>query len=340
MRIKHVRFYLLTAAIVATTLLVAGELIVRIASPTEYLYPRYKFSREYGALLFENTKMVHGVPGKFKFVYKINELGLRGDRDAGRRIAETETIIVLGDSYAFGMGVSDGEEFSSVLDRELAGKARVLNLACPGWSLTQEIRRFYEMGLEFNPSAVVLQFCSNDPQGNLMNRVTTIADGRLVFRDCDNRLNWFKKYLSRSIIQRSQLYNFGRGRLAGILAAKMSRRRTEALGNAEGTTSAVSTREKYYNDLLELYAADLRSRDIPLEIISVDHQLDNWPGIKQKIDELEERGDLDYLEVTEWFEDLGEHRSVEGHLWDWRAHEVIARRLADYFRGEVLTDDS
>lgn len=139
--IKRRAFYVAIIALSATISLVVGELIVRLFSPAPYMYPRYKYSQKYRFTLFENTRMEHGFPGKFKFYYTINEHGYRGrpvafDNDGSRR-----NVVVLGDSYTFGMGVNDGEEYPAVLGDILGERYGVVNLGNPGWGLTQDRHR-------------------------------------------------------------------------------------------------------------------------------------------------------------------------------------------------------
>ena len=53
-------------------------------------------------------------------------------------------IVLLGDSYTFGFGVNDGNEFAAVMSRELSSDYNIINTGVGGWGLTQQIRRYYE----------------------------------------------------------------------------------------------------------------------------------------------------------------------------------------------------
>ena len=101
------------------------------------------------------------------------------------------------------------------------GQAEIVNLAVGGFGLTNEIRTFYEFGVLFQPSVVVLQFAANDPDDNFFEKVTTVADGRFRFhvdRSDAGWLGWLKDWLSGSILQRSAAYNFVRNHGLWILA--------------------------------------------------------------------------------------------------------------------------
>lgn len=326
----------LTALITVTSMLALGELAVRIFSPTEYLYPRYQFSAEYGMIPFPDVTMTHAVPGRFKFTYTVNSNHCRGDLvapDPG-----SPTVVVLGDSYSFGMGVDDGQEFPSVMRENLAERCQVANLASPGWGLTQQIRRFYDTGMAYNPDVVILQFCANDPDDNFANRVTKVSDGEFVYVDSEYSFNVLKKYLSKSIIQKSQLYNYFRGHAARAAQEWfVDKRQTQAgdkVAVADSETraapEAVPAPEAVYIELLETFSADLQKRDIPLIVISVDNQLTRFAHIDVAVQRLNDSGMLTYLEVLDWLADIGDYRSPEGHVWGSPAHAVIGNELARY----------
>jgi len=288
-------------------------------------------------MLFPSVTMEHAYPGKFEFHYTINEDSYRGDHVEPR--SGRPAVLVLGDSNTFGMGVDDGEEYAAVMKRWLSGRCDIVNMGSPGWGLTQQIRRFYDDGLAFEPSAVVLQFSSNDPHDNYENRVTTVENGEFVFHNSEYSLNNIKKILSRSPIQKSQLYNFFRSRAsravqAWFVARKQAKDEVAPVAVAEATQIPVY--ETFYAELLETFAAKLDSMSIPLIMISVDGQLDNFPHIRETVHTLDQAGALNYLEVLNWLDGMSDYRSAEGHAWGARAHEVIGRELGAYVASEIV----
>ncbi len=66
----------------------------------------------------------------YTVTYRVNALGFRGDLPSGR-----ERLVMLGDSYTFGLGIGAGEGFADQLDTTC--NADVLNLAVPGYSPEQ-----------------------------------------------------------------------------------------------------------------------------------------------------------------------------------------------------------
>ena len=180
---RRIIFSIITAFIVLIIIFVIGELSIRIFHPHKYMYPRFKFSKKYGHILFENCKMIHTCPGKWKFIYTINEYQYRGKLIPISNSYDKKNIIILGDSYSFGHGVNDGDEYPEIMAEKLNDNFNIINLSVSGWGLTQQIRRYYEFGQLYLPKVVLLQFCSNDPEDNFNNKVTIIKDGRFIFQN-------------------------------------------------------------------------------------------------------------------------------------------------------------
>jgi hypothetical protein len=311
-----------------------SEIAIRLLSPVETLHPRYKFSPEYGLALFESTTMVHSRPGKFKFRYSVNSNGHRGPvHDPGPSPGET-TIVVLGDSYAFGVGVDDGEEFASQMSRELGEDARVVNLGNPGWGLTQQIRRYMEYGRLFEPDLVVLQFCSNDLEDNLGYMVTTLPNEgsgeAFAFRTSDRRFGWIKRYLSRSILQKSQTYNLFRNSIYVFFKDRAVRERESTMEERAG--SVATPREQFYVDLLDRFTDVLAGDETDFLMISINGQLAESPWLMERVKAMDASGRLEYVEVVPWFAHENDYGSPEGHAWGAKGHAIVGVRLARYIR--------
>ena len=322
--------WLLTTVVTVAVMLILGEILIGLASPSEYLYPRYQFSAEYGLIPFPNVVMVHGIPRKYEFHYTVNSMNSRGEVVVPHR-SGLPAVVVLGDSYSFGMGVPDGDEYPTIMRHRLSGRADVVNLGEPGWGLTQEIRRYYDTGAKYKPEIVVLQFCANDPSDNLANRVTVVENGEFKFIDSANSLNVVKKYLSRSFVQRTQLYNFVRTRASQVLLTRLTKHeasRLDASAPDTSKTGAVPGIERVHIELLETFAAKLHAEGRRLWVISVDQQLEQFPHIDKAVRDLDARGELRYIEVLDWLKGHEPYASPEGHMWGTPAHELIGEHLA------------
>src|ERR671918_805828 len=198
---KKLGFWTILIVLTIGVTMVGLELLVRVLSPQATIYPRYQYSERLSQTLFPSTTMVAELPGAWRFVYTTSEYGFRAPTMAISNRYHRPNIVVLGDSYSFGNGVNDGEEYPALLAGLLAEQANVVNLGVPGYGLTQQIRLFYEFGQAYRPAIVLLQFSDNDPDDNLFYRVTDVEDGRFVFK-ADQSLGTFlrqvKNYLSQS----------------------------------------------------------------------------------------------------------------------------------------------
>ena len=316
-----------TAAIVFMMVCLLGELILRMFNPQVTMYPRWKFSPDYGFMLYENSKITHERLGHWKFTYGINRFQYRGRPVPISNAYDKENIVILGDSHSFGMGVNDGEEYASSMAKNLQSQFNVINLAVGAWGLAQEIRRFYEFGQLYLPKVVLLQFCGNDPADNFNNQVVRIENGNFVFQESNSSINWIKKYLSRSLIQKSQVYNLFRDTIYWLFQRRIVNKAEQAF--ASNNRSGVPPEEIFYNELLELFASDLNGRGIQLMMIAVNGDLNEYPHIKKKVIELDSRDLLDYYEVEDFFEGIKDFGSPEGHIWGKVGHKVLGDHLTE-----------
>ncbi len=95
-------------------------------------------------------------------------LGAMGDVDY-----KDELIVLCGDSFTFGWGVSTGETFASYLDEIVAeytdGRTRVVNLAVGGygtWQYQVRLQQFNERYPQADVAAVIVFHCMNDATDN------------------------------------------------------------------------------------------------------------------------------------------------------------------------------
>jgi hypothetical protein len=96
----------------------------------------------------------------------LNSHGLRDEDFPLAKPAGERRILVLGDSVAFGWGVSQGETFSDRMEpllHQLTGKQwQVINAGVNGYNSSQESKWFRLHGIRFQPDIVVLLYVSND----------------------------------------------------------------------------------------------------------------------------------------------------------------------------------
>jgi lysophospholipase L1-like esterase len=97
----------------------------------------------------------------------INSLGFRGN-ELGEKREGRRRILLLGDSFAFGFGVSDNETVPYYLEEMLKGtgySAEVVNGGIGGTTIFHQKGVFEKYGDLFDPDEVLLLFCLNDIGG-------------------------------------------------------------------------------------------------------------------------------------------------------------------------------
>ena len=86
---------------------------------------------------------------------ELNDWGLRGGPDlAGPPDEGRSAVVVLGDSFTFGLGVPAEEAFAQRLDRALG--ARVYNAGIPGYGMFEERHMLADLATVVTPAAVVV----------------------------------------------------------------------------------------------------------------------------------------------------------------------------------------
>jgi hypothetical protein len=336
--VKQTFFWSLLVGFVLLCGAVLFEVMLRLFAPQPYIYPRYQYSERYGQVLYPSKVMVAETPGEWRFTYTTSEYGFRAPTVPVSSRYDLPNIVVIGDSYSFGIGVDDGQDYPAILTKLLGGRANVVNLGVPGYGLTQEIRLYYEFGQVFDPQIVLLQFSDNDPDDNMFYQVTGIENGRFVFRR-DRSLSPFlqslKDFLGSSIIQRSQAYNYVRN-----IAYETMRGRAVERGLHQGRNpadrGAMSSKENFHNALLELFVQDLDRRGVEVALIGVDGHLAQFPRILAKVKELARRRLLTYVASEPWFRGVSDYASPEGHQWGVNAYRIVAQQLAPIL-AEILS---
>jgi lysophospholipase L1-like esterase len=100
---------------------------------------------------------------EFDYVFTTNRLGFRGPDVPFEKPPQTLRVVVLGDSFAAGLGVADEDVFTVQLERRLNSshtptRLEVVNLAQVGSSTIRQLDVYEEFGTRFEPDLVLLAF--------------------------------------------------------------------------------------------------------------------------------------------------------------------------------------
>ncbi|MEO6025500.1 MAG: GDSL-type esterase/lipase family protein [Candidatus Binatia bacterium] len=117
---------------------------------------------------------------------RINAAGLRG-APVKAKAPGTIRIVVLGDSFTFGLGVEEADTFPASLERSLTaalghGTVEVLNAGVPGYNLFQERGALASRVPALTPDVIVLGFVENDLYNLDGSDAVATADGSLIPR--------------------------------------------------------------------------------------------------------------------------------------------------------------
>lgn len=176
---------LLVTASLAISLL-AAEGIIRMTSlsgiyvaETGNQYKFYEFDDRLG---WKNSPGRFGQYTRDEFSYQINinSHGMRYREVSPKKSPNITRVVVLGDSFTWGIGVADQERFTEMVEKKTDGKYELLNFGVSGYGPIQYYLMIDEIIEDFHPEIVLIAFClSNDFADNIFWR----------------RYNYYKPYL-------------------------------------------------------------------------------------------------------------------------------------------------
>ncbi len=183
--------------------IVGAEGLARVWAPDYLTRTRglHVFSETYGWAPRKGTSaLIDGNHVSF------NARGYRGRELALPKTGGRTRVVVLGDSVAFGLDVSDEQTFTYLLDSRDNG-IEAGNLAVQGYGPGQELLVLLHEGLRADPDVVVLAFClSNDFADSVL--PVSLYDGTTLqprFRLVENRLvlddSWPRQSTALGVLQ-------------------------------------------------------------------------------------------------------------------------------------------
>lgn len=170
--------FLQNALVVVVSLLLsllAAEGVVRMTSPgsihvaeTGNFFRFYEFD---GRLGWKNGAGRYGryTPDEFSHDISINSHGMRYREVRRRKPVGVTRVAVLGDSFVWGIGVSDRERFTELVEERSNAKYELLNFGVSGYCPIQYSLTFDEIVTGFQPDVVLVTFClGNDFVDNVL----------------------------------------------------------------------------------------------------------------------------------------------------------------------------
>jgi lysophospholipase L1-like esterase len=166
---------------VLATLLMC-EIGLRLFWDGYYLKLDQAYAQNHPTRGWSNTPGAEVPYGEPEFVTTVrhNALGFRG-AEVGPKQADRVRVLVLGDSFAYGVGVENDETFSARLEA-LEPRLEVINTGVNGYGTGQQLLVLREDGLPLQPDVVIVAFFWNDFENTLHSRFARfeLQDGKLV----------------------------------------------------------------------------------------------------------------------------------------------------------------
>ncbi|HET7585747.1 MAG TPA: SGNH/GDSL hydrolase family protein [Gemmatimonadaceae bacterium] len=310
----------------------AGEWLVRTFDPQVTFYPRFIESSDYPIAFPPDTHLVESRGKQWRFVYTTNHIGHRGPYVPIGKADSTENVVVLGDSFTFGIGVNDGEVYTDALAAALGPRYTVINGGVGGWGLDSEIKWYFAEGRQYKPRFVIVQFCANDPTDFV--GVTEVVNGALVFHPYAHPKPRWQGFLSRSaLIQRSNLYALARSAFDGIAV-----RHTHAVAVGSSSHAAPDRGQEEYVDMLRAFAKRVHDDGATLLFISVTstnpsthtygYDVDLFPEIRAGLRQLDSAGMVHFVDLP--LSSMSKYAgSPQGHQWGPEHHHLVGAHLAE-----------
>lgn len=144
----------------------------------------------------------------------VNPQGYRDPRAyaARSRVGDgTRRVLVLGDSFVWGVGVSASETIPRLLEAELGPGFEAASVAVPGWGIDQMYLAYRQLVERLDPEQVILVFIDDDvdrvleayrPWEGLTKPCLVVRDGRLVERTSSA---WWERTANK-VLWRSVLF--------------------------------------------------------------------------------------------------------------------------------------
>ena len=126
--------------------------------------------------------------GAYDYRWTTNSQGFRGTSEYRvPKPAGVTRVLVLGDSFTFGLGVADDETWPALVERRLRSMCasttlEVVNAGVTAFGTSQQLVLLERDGLALDPDVVVYAFFVNDPEDNLDRGVHILSGDTLSDR--------------------------------------------------------------------------------------------------------------------------------------------------------------
>ncbi|MBN1866598.1 SGNH/GDSL hydrolase family protein [Candidatus Sumerlaeota bacterium] len=297
-------FKLVLLAVSLLVALLLAEAGVRIVSPQPLAGIMYSDSAECGFWNLPNLrgKAFQSEPRLPRYRITTDSRGYRGARPVSvPKAPDTKRLVVLGDSFVFGVGVEDDQTFPAQTERllnegETGEPFEAVNAGCPGWGTENELAFWRARRRELDPDLLVVAFFRNDLGDNARHLLFQVRDGRLAFEPTRTmgrakriaRLIPFYSFLSEhshlvNLLRRSAVRFFLEppptdGPKSDEPDRGAAETRTPPTEAAPGENPALEERLRLFSLLMGALVDEARSEGIPVLVLLLPSMYDCVPG--------------------------------------------------------------
>ena len=262
--LKRVIFRISAVLIGCTFIFSMLEIGLRVFNPQRTGPVQFGYDPDLGCVPVPSQK---GIRTRPDYSFTNNAWGLRGAREYNKEKTTDFRILVLGDSFTYGLGVNDEQVFTVLLEKNLSRSGRsveVINAGIPGKGTDYALKFMQTRGLELDPDLVILCFNRTDYWDNERADYYTInSDGSVSAKILSNSVCAKKIFLVNSafynwLVSWSHLANLFRNYATNIIA-KWQHKPGE---NCRGRTIISYPAEGGYDRQLTLSYIELLNKEV------------------------------------------------------------------------------
>jgi lysophospholipase L1-like esterase len=300
---------------------------------------------------------------EFAVSVNINSKGLRDDEIEFEKPENSHRVLVLGDSFTFGNGVSSEHTYSNQLEellirRQTGQTWQVINSGISGYGTFQEYAFLEEEGWQYEPDVVILQFlANNDLTENLYPFRRVVRNGQIHFKGDDDTSSLVQG--AQKVLQsHSHAYRFfgDHYHLIRIQLGLDPFFRGWSNIYDIAPSQDISKAWEITRDYLDKLSTSARTRKVDFYVINVPPRFllddDQWQDYLDTYGKKSDTVDRDLtskklqaicaelqiplLDLTPYFRELEDplthYHQFNGH-WNQKGHRRVAQWVYDFFSG-------
>ena len=261
----------------------AVECYLRVFAPVRML-PRFIEEGEHGVRRNIPGERYEHSSAEYRVEFSINEQGIRDPRVFTiPKPNDVFRILLLGDSFGMGYGVSYEDSVPALLESSLSAALdrpiEVVNLSVSGFGTAEQAIVLENDGFSFEPDLVLAYWHSSDVRDNVRSQLYELDGSKLIRRNQSylpavSLRTWLFSFPAyRWIAEHSQFYNWVRGDVGRVarefLFVLNDIRGGDANDNALADPDAVPKNIQLSLALLDLMRISCAQRGIPFIIAEV-----------------------------------------------------------------------